>query len=94
MKSLRHPNIVLLMGAVTQPPNLSIVTEYLSRCVVLSAYFLNWNKQYMYAYPHSPSLKCRGSLYRLLHRHGARENLDERRCLSMAFDVVKPSKLF
>lgn len=61
MKSLRHPNIVLLMGAVTQPPNLSIVTEYLSR----------------------------GSLYRLLHRHGARENLDERRCLSMAFDVAK-----
>lgn len=61
MKSLRHPNIVLLMGAVTQPPNLSIVTEYLSR----------------------------GSLYRLLHRHGARENLDEKRCLSMAFDVAK-----
>lgn len=61
MRSLRHPNIVLLMGAVTQPPNLSIVTEYLSR----------------------------GSLYRLLHRHGARENLDERRRLSMAFDVAK-----
>ncbi|CAD6342472.1 unnamed protein product [Miscanthus lutarioriparius] len=60
MRSLRHPNIVLLMGAVTQPPNLSVVTEYLSR----------------------------GSLYRLLHRHGARENLDERRRLSMAFDVV------
>jgi hypothetical protein len=31
MKSLRHPNIVLFMGAVTEPPNLSIVTEYLSR---------------------------------------------------------------
>ncbi|XP_061350045.1 serine/threonine-protein kinase CTR1-like isoform X2 [Gastrolobium bilobum] len=31
MKRLRHPNIVLLMGAVFQPPNLSIVTEYLSR---------------------------------------------------------------
>lgn len=61
MRSLRHPNIVLLMGAVTQPPNLSIVTEYLSR----------------------------GSLYRLLHRHGAREYLDERRRLSMAFDVAK-----
>ncbi|GJM85147.1 hypothetical protein PR202_ga01572 [Eleusine coracana subsp. coracana] len=60
MKSLRHPNIVLLMGAVTQPPNLSIVTEYLSRA----------------------------SLYRLLHRHGTRESLDERRRLSMAFDVV------
>ncbi|KAK7355255.1 hypothetical protein VNO80_14506 [Phaseolus coccineus] len=31
MKSLRHRNIVLLMGAVIQPPKLSIVTEYLSR---------------------------------------------------------------
>ncbi|KAE9619615.1 putative protein kinase TKL-CTR1-DRK-2 family [Lupinus albus] len=61
MKSLRHPNIVLLMGAVTQPPNLSIVTEYLSR----------------------------GSLYRLLHRPGAKEALDERRRLCMAYDVAK-----
>ncbi|KAK7837445.1 serine/threonine-protein kinase ctr1 [Quercus suber] len=31
MKRLHHPNIVLFMGAVTQPPNFSIVTEYLSR---------------------------------------------------------------
>ncbi|XP_002530885.3 serine/threonine-protein kinase CTR1 [Ricinus communis] len=31
MKRLRHPNIVLFMGAVTQPPKFSIVTEYLSR---------------------------------------------------------------
>ncbi|XWS75337.1 hypothetical protein CRYUN_Cryun01aG0077800 [Craigia yunnanensis] len=31
MKHLRHPNIVLFMGAVTQPQKLSIVTEYLSR---------------------------------------------------------------
>ncbi|KAJ9184426.1 hypothetical protein P3X46_004154 [Hevea brasiliensis] len=61
MKRLRHPNIVLFMGAVTQPPNLSIVTEYLSR----------------------------GSLYRLLHKSGARELLDERRRLSMAYDVAK-----
>ncbi|KAK7244969.1 hypothetical protein RIF29_39798 [Crotalaria pallida] len=61
MKLLRHPNIVLFMGAVTQPPNLSIVTEYLSR----------------------------GSLYRLLHKPGAREMLDERRRLSMAYDVAK-----
>ncbi|KAL4339347.1 hypothetical protein GQ457_08G018550 [Hibiscus cannabinus] len=60
MKRLRHPNIVLFMGAVTQPPNLSIVTEYLSR----------------------------GSLYRLLHKPGAREALDERRRLSMAYDVA------
>ncbi|XP_058085948.1 serine/threonine-protein kinase CTR1 isoform X2 [Magnolia sinica] len=61
MKRLRHPNIVLFMGAVTRPPNLSIVTEYLSR----------------------------GSLYRLLHRPGAREMLDERRRLNMAYDVAK-----
>ncbi|XXG64703.1 hypothetical protein AAC387_Pa05g2584 [Persea americana] len=61
MKRMRHPNIVLFMGAVTRPPNLSIVTEYLSR----------------------------GSLYRLLHRAGAREVLDERRRLNMAYDVAK-----
>ncbi|GAB2229600.1 hypothetical protein Drorol1_Dr00013847 [Drosera rotundifolia] len=61
MKRLRHPNIVLFMGAVTQPPNLSIVTEYLSR----------------------------GSLFRLLHRPGAREVLDEKRRLNMAYDVAK-----
>ncbi|KAL8154276.1 hypothetical protein V2J09_012036 [Rumex salicifolius] len=61
MKTLRHPNIVLFMGAVIQPPNLSIVTEYLSR----------------------------GNLFRLLHRSGAREVLDERRRLSMAYDVAK-----
>ncbi|KAL1549343.1 copper transport protein ctr1 [Salvia divinorum] len=61
MKRLRHPNIVLFMGAVTEPPNLSIVTEYLSR----------------------------GSLYRLLHKPGAREVLDEKRRLSMAYDVAK-----
>ncbi|KAF2289763.1 hypothetical protein GH714_038523 [Hevea brasiliensis] len=61
MKRLRHPNIVLFMGAVTQRPNLSIVTEYLSR----------------------------GSLFRLLHKSGAKEALDERRRLSMAYDVAK-----
>lgn len=37
MKNLRHPNIVLLMGAVTKPPNLSIVTEYLSRFCNISS---------------------------------------------------------
>ncbi|XP_019057946.1 PREDICTED: serine/threonine-protein kinase EDR1-like isoform X2 [Tarenaya hassleriana] len=31
MKKLRHPNIVLFMGAITRPPNLSIVTEFLPR---------------------------------------------------------------
>ncbi|CAN8274045.1 unnamed protein product [Cochlearia groenlandica] len=31
MKRVRHPNIVLFMGAVTERPRLSIVTEYLPR---------------------------------------------------------------
>jgi len=31
MRRLRHPNVVLLMGAVTVPGNLSIVTEFLHR---------------------------------------------------------------
>lgn len=61
MKRMRHPNVVLFMGAVMKQPNLSIVTEYLPR----------------------------GSLYRLLHRAGMREQLDERRRLRMALDVAK-----
>eukprot|EP00249_Psilotum_nudum_P022895 c28683_g3_i1 orf=411-3836(+) len=31
MRRLRHPNVVLFMGAVTRSPNLSIVTEFLPR---------------------------------------------------------------
>ncbi|KAF8388076.1 hypothetical protein HHK36_026742 [Tetracentron sinense] len=31
MRRLGHPNVVLFMGAVTRPPNLSIVTEFLPR---------------------------------------------------------------
>ncbi|KAM0896180.1 hypothetical protein ACQ4PT_007581 [Festuca glaucescens] len=31
MKRLRHPNVVLFMGAVTRTPNLSILTEFLPR---------------------------------------------------------------
>ncbi|MCD7451759.1 putative serine/threonine-protein kinase sis8 [Datura stramonium] len=31
MRRLRHPNVVLFMGAVTRPPNLSIITEFLHR---------------------------------------------------------------
>lgn len=31
MKRVRHPYVVLFMGAVTRPPNLSIVTEFLPR---------------------------------------------------------------
>jgi len=31
MKKLRHPNIILFMGAVTSPQRLCIVTEFLPR---------------------------------------------------------------
>ncbi|KAJ3673586.1 hypothetical protein LUZ60_005578 [Juncus effusus] len=31
MRRLKHPNVVLFMGAVTRPPNLSIVSEFLPR---------------------------------------------------------------
>ncbi|XP_055960489.1 probable serine/threonine-protein kinase SIS8 isoform X2 [Mercurialis annua] len=31
MRRLRHPNVVLFMGAVTRAPNLSIITEFLPR---------------------------------------------------------------
>lgn len=34
------------------------------------------------------SIYCRGSLYRLLRKTDAKEILDERRRLNMAFDVV------
>ena len=46
MRRLRHPNIVLFMGAVTRPPNLSIVSEYLPRYITLLYYaklFILWN---------------------------------------------------
>ena len=32
MKRLRHPNVLLFMGAVTSPQRLCIVTEFLPRC--------------------------------------------------------------
>eukprot|EP00884_Botryococcus_braunii_P009129 jgi/Botrbrau1/18217/Bobra.53_1s0074.1 len=31
MKRLKHPNVVLFMGAITQPPHLSIVTQFVPR---------------------------------------------------------------
>jgi len=31
MESLRHPNIVMFLGACTKPPNLAIVLEFCSR---------------------------------------------------------------
>lgn len=47
MKRVRHPNVVLFMGAVTRPPNLSIVTEFLPRYVCIFYLFL-----YFYYNPH------------------------------------------
>lgn len=29
LTKIRHPNIILLMGICSKPPNLSIVTEYM-----------------------------------------------------------------
>lgn len=40
MKRVRHPNVVLFMGAVTRAPNLSIVTEFLPRYVATIYLFL------------------------------------------------------
>ena len=31
MKRMKHPNVVLFMGACTQPPNLCIVTQFVPR---------------------------------------------------------------
>ena len=99
MKRLRHPNIVLLMGAVFQPPKLSIVTEYLSRYInflnQLSLYCsslmrlvgIDFRLNEMFLNKYSP-LNCRGSLYELLHMPGVGLSLSERRRLSMAYDVV------
>lgn len=47
MKRLRHPNVVLFMGAVTHVPNLSIVTEFLHRyssvkIILLMFFILNF----------------------------------------------------
>ncbi|KHG13620.1 Serine/threonine-protein kinase CTR1 [Gossypium arboreum] len=58
MLRLRHPNVVLFMGAVTRSPHFSILTEFLPR----------------------------GSLYKLLHRPN--HQLDEKRRMRMALDVV------
>ena len=41
MRRLRHPNVVLFMGAVTRPPNLSIITEFLPRYIILSLILLS-----------------------------------------------------
>jgi hypothetical protein len=50
MRRLRHPNVVLFMGAVTRVPHLSIVTEFLPRYQFASLfkyYFRFWIFDYM-----------------------------------------------
>ncbi|XBI46498.1 hypothetical protein VPH35_110742 [Triticum aestivum] len=85
MSRLRHPNVVLFLGYVTQPPNLSILTEYLPRFLQLPLFkqekcLPNYSKNDVLYF-------ARGSLYRLLHRPNSK--VDETRRLKMAFDVAK-----
>lgn len=88
MRRLRHPNVVFFLGAVTRPPNLSIVTEFLPRFAPSSRYEnllhvrLLSLKDYILIYFH-----YRGSLYRILHR--PKSQIDERRRIKMALDVVE-----
>ncbi|XP_026398585.1 serine/threonine-protein kinase EDR1-like [Papaver somniferum] len=56
MKRLRHPNVVLFMGAVTSPPHLCIVTEFLPRGSLFqllrrhsTATTLNWRRRILMA---------------------------------------------
>ena len=52
MRRLRHPNVVLFIGAVTRPPNLSIITEFLPRYIyahlVLFPYLSSFSLFYCY----------------------------------------------
>ncbi|XBH78200.1 hypothetical protein VPH35_104532 [Triticum aestivum] len=85
MSRLRHPNVVLFLGYVTQPPNLSILTEYLPRFLQLPLFK---QKKCLPSYSKNDVLYfARGSLYRLLHRPNSK--VDETRRLKMAFDVAK-----
>ncbi|XP_062220266.1 probable serine/threonine-protein kinase SIS8 isoform X3 [Phragmites australis] len=49
MKRLRHPNVVLFMGAITRVPNLSIVTEFLPRPQIVKeqGIGLMWSMYYL-----------------------------------------------
>lgn len=56
MRRLRHPNVVLFMGAVTVPPNLSIITEFCPRLVLWTLWGI------VYAFFCVLSVKCVGTL--------------------------------
>ncbi|KAK6116088.1 hypothetical protein DH2020_008357 [Rehmannia glutinosa] len=49
MKRIRHPNVVLFMGAVTKRPHLSIVTEYLPSIEIL------WSRGSLFRLIHRPA---------------------------------------
>ncbi|KAK6236742.1 hypothetical protein QUC31_020538 [Theobroma cacao] len=84
MLRLRHPNVVLFMGAVTRSPHFSILTEFLPRywtpipCALVDAFMLLSAYVLWFAV---------GSLYKLLHRPNPQ--LDEKRRMRMALDVAK-----
>lgn len=95
MRRLRHPNVVLFMGAITRPPNLSIITEFLPRYKMnfeqyemIICYQLHMLTFYMCHLCHCNGLFGfpRGSLYRIIHRPHCQ--IEERRRLKMALDVV------
>ncbi|RZC62255.1 hypothetical protein C5167_023989 [Papaver somniferum] len=55
MKRLRHPNVVLFMGAVTSPPHLCIVTEFLPRFVLyIYPFFIARGMNYLHR--HNPPI--------------------------------------
>ncbi|CAI7775408.1 unnamed protein product, partial [Closterium sp. NIES-54] len=82
MHRLRHPNILLFMGAIIDPPHLSIVTEFLPRYVCFVA-LRDCEPSWL------TSWSGRGSIFRLLTRPNASSSMDERRRLKMALDVAK-----
>lgn len=95
MKRLRHPNVLLFMGAVTSPQRLCIVTEFLPRYGLISWLILHFplcflNSEAKTLTPlHLSNNICSGSLFRLLQRNTSK--MDWRRRIHMASDIVSIS---
>lgn len=45
MRRLRHPNVLLFMGAVCTEEKLAMVTEYLTRYIQASSFLVELNKR-------------------------------------------------
>ncbi|EFH40244.1 kinase family protein [Arabidopsis lyrata subsp. lyrata] len=93
MKRLRHPNVLLFMGAVTSPQRLCIVTEFLPRFGLIS--LANSTRPFLLFKIRGQNSDsplnlsnniCSGSLFRLLQRNTSK--LDWRRRIHMASDIV------